>query len=42
METHEHIWGPVEYSHFTGTPHRKCQADDCRFISLDLEDDEDE
>lgn len=38
---HEHIWGPVEVSRFAGNPHRKCQVDGCRFVSLDLEDEED-
>lgn len=34
-----HEWGEVEHSRFTGTPHRKCK--NCKFISLDLEDNND-
>lgn len=48
MSDHEHVWGPIEYAHFTGEPHRKCQVETeaangvfrCRWISLDLEEDE--
>lgn len=38
-EPHEHEWGPVEYAHITGNPHRKCA---CGFVSLDLTDDDDD
>jgi allantoicase len=42
METHEHVWGPVvDTAVFTGNPHRKCQVEDCRFITLDLTDEDD-
>lgn len=37
---HECQWGPVEQSRFAGTPHRKCQVEDCRMVSLDLEGDD--
>lgn len=37
---HEHQFGPVERSHLAGTLHRKCYVAGCRFISLDLDDDE--
>lgn len=37
---HDHQWGPVEHAFFTGNPHRKCKVDGCRFVSLDLHDDE--
>lgn len=39
---HDHVYGPVELSRYTGNPHRKCQVDGCSFISLDLEDGEGE
>lgn len=35
---HEHDWGPIEYSRFSGNPHRACQIEGCRFITLDLDD----
>ena len=35
---HEHEWGPVEHSLFTGNPHRKCQHPGCREITMDLEE----
>lgn len=41
-EDHEHEWGPVELSWITKNPHRKCQVDGCKFITLDLTDEEDE
>jgi hypothetical protein len=37
---HEHEWGPVEHGWFTGEPHRKCQVEGCRMVSLDLDDEE--
>ncbi len=39
---HEHIYGPVERAWITGNPHRKCLVDGCRFVSLDLSDDDDD
>jgi hypothetical protein len=39
---HEHEWGPMEHARFTGNPHRKCQIEGCRFVSLDFDDDETE
>lgn len=39
---HEHVWGPVEYARLTGNPHRKCQVDGCRFVSLDLDAEDDD
>lgn len=39
---HEHKWGEVERATFTGNPHRKCQIEDCRVITLDLSDEEDD
>jgi hypothetical protein len=39
---HEHIWGEVEESRMTGTPHRKCQVEGCKVVSLDLDDDMEE
>lgn len=39
---HEHKWGPVEWANLTGNPHRKCQVEGCRFVSLDLSDDDGE
>lgn len=41
-DSHDHEWGDVEVSHFTGTPHRKCQVVGCRHVTLDLSDDEDD
>jgi len=39
-EPHTHAWGPVEFSRFSGNPHRSCP---CGAVSLDLDDeDEDE
>ena len=38
-EEHEHEWGPVETSRFTGNPHRKCLT--CGEITLDLDDEDD-
>ena len=35
-ETHD--WGEIEHSWMTHNPHRKCLR--CRFISLDLYDDD--
>ena len=35
---HVHIWGQVEEARFSGNPHRKCIVENCRVISLDLED----
>jgi len=40
MSAHEHQWGPVEIARMTGNPHRKCTG--CRFISLDIDDEEDD
>lgn len=37
---HEHEWGPVQRSLLSGNPHRKCQVPYCRFITLDLADDD--
>lgn len=37
---HKHVWGPVERARMTGNPHRKCQVDGCREITLDLSDEE--
>lgn len=37
---HEHKYGAVEHSRITETAHRKCTVDGCRFVSLDLHDDE--
>lgn len=39
---HEHAWGPVEHARMTGNPHRKCTVPGCRFVSLDLYDDDDD
>ena len=36
---HDHEWGQIEYAHFTGNPHRKCQIEGCHYVSLDLYDD---
>jgi Domain of unknown function (DUF3560)/Family of unknown function (DUF6381) len=33
-----HEWGPVELAWMTGNPHRKCQRDGCRWVTLDLDD----
>lgn len=39
---HEHKYSKeIEFSWMTGTPHRKCEIEGCRFISLDLTDEED-
>jgi hypothetical protein len=38
---HDHDFGPMEIAPFTGNPHRKCQLEGCRFVSLDFDDDED-
>lgn len=38
---HEHQWGPVEIARFTGNPHRKCQVSGCKYVSLDLDEDDD-
>ena len=35
-----HEWGEIEYAHFTGNPHRKCQIEGCRFVSLDLHEED--
>lgn len=35
-----HEWGPVEIARMTGNPHRRCTL--CRFVTLDLTDDESE
>ena len=37
-EEHDHEWGDVELSRFTGNPHRKCLH--CSAVNLDLEDDD--
>lgn len=37
-EDHEHVWGLVELSRFTGNPHRKCQVSGCKCINMDLSD----
>lgn len=37
---HEHEWGEIERARFTGEPHRKCEVEDCRMVSLDLDDEE--
>ncbi len=42
MSNHEHEWGAVEHAWMTGTPHRKCTVEGCKFVSfvsLDLDDD---
>lgn len=39
---HEHDWGPIEHARFTGEPHRKCQVEGCRWISLDFDDEPNE
>lgn len=39
---HEHEWGPIERAHFTDEPHRKCQVEGCRMVSLDLDDEEEQ
>jgi hypothetical protein len=40
MDDHEHKWGEIEYSRLAGTPHRKCQVTFCKYISLDLGEEE--
>ncbi len=42
MPDHEHVYGPVELSRFTGNPHRKCTVPGCKFITLDLTDEDDD
>lgn len=42
MSEHAHQWGAVEVARFTGTPHRKCTTDGCRYVSLDLSDEDQE
>lgn len=37
---HAHAWGDVDIAPMTGNPHRKCTVEGCRFVSLDLSDDE--
>jgi len=37
---HQHRWGAVTVSRFTGTPSRPCLVDGCRVVSLDLSDDD--
>lgn len=39
-DDHDHEWGPVETSRFTGNPHRRCQHPGCDEITLDLTDEE--
>jgi len=39
---HEHDFGPMEIAPMTGNPHRKCQVEGCRVVSLDFDDDETE
>lgn len=40
---HEHQYSPeIEHAWMTGTPHRRCMVEGCRYISLDLSDDEDD
>lgn len=41
MSDHEHVWGDMQHGWLTGTPSRPCTVEDCRFITLDLNDDED-
>lgn len=38
---HDHVWGPLQRSHFAGTVHRKCLIDTCRYINALDDDDED-
>lgn len=38
---HQHVYGPVRVSRFGETLSRECQVDGCRFVSLDLTDEED-
>jgi hypothetical protein len=33
-------FGSMEIARFTGNPHRKCQVDGCRIVSLDFDDDD--
>lgn len=40
MNECEHEFGPVEIARFTGNPHRRCIH--CRFVTLDLTDEEDD
>lgn len=40
--THEHEWGDVETSRFSGTVHRKCKVYGCNNITLDLDNPEEE
>lgn len=37
---HEHVWGAVQRSRFTGTIFRKCIVVGCNQITLDMPDDE--
>ena len=39
-EEHVHEWGEVEKAWLTGNPHRKCQVEGCKAITLDLSDEE--
>ena len=39
-EEHVHDWGEVEFALLTGNPHRKCQHEGCKAITLDLCDEE--
>lgn len=40
---HDHVWEQtVRHALLTGNPHRKCTVGGCRFVTLDLSDDEDE
>ena len=39
---HEHRWGDVEISRFSGTVHRKCMEYGCNNITLDVDEPEDD
>lgn len=39
---HEHVWAKkLQHGAFTGEPSRKCTVKGCRWITLDLKDEED-
>ena len=40
--THDHEWGDVETSRFSGTVHRKCRVYGCNNITLDIDGPEDD
>ena len=37
---HDHAYGPVTAARLTGNPHRRCTVAGCRWVTLDLDDDD--